>query len=357
MDRRYHTICRACAGLTFVMLLCISVCAEIVIVTPPEGDTNHYYEAPLVTTGSVISCCDRSGMLTASAAPQLAGSYAAQWVRLVDRGATMVACTPLEAAPHTRRFAVRYRTSASEDAETVHVTLSYDAAGLVSSLTLDRPVTHPDGTQLPASQPIAIERIMRMAALARRQQTAAVDDLTVLKSKYSFIYKSPDSADAVALASFAGSAPTAFTDFNQISQFTIRTAPDGQEQPYLHRFTRYDNFVKGGKGDKYSHIFLPVGGPLDAKPIGFFKAALKKERIVFSYRIALNNAKGELITPDAYEMIRGTMSTNKPVKLPAQGFCEISLDGETHAAPEVPAIIKVGKKSLAGKSVKAPKVK
>ena len=320
-----------------------------VVYISTDGSTSRVIVATIDQDG-IQTCCSSKGSITRQGAPEFVAAQGRGLVQLAAPGAIMVSC-----APDTARtgaavcpVAATCRTAGMTNTFAVRFSLHYDNDGVLDSVTFDRAVTGLSGKMIAPGTPVPAAVAMRLAAIARRGTPLPVQDLTVLASKYSFTYKAPDASNGLSKTSVTAVAPTVFTNFNQITQFTVFAQPEEYAQNFRHEFAR-TALGTSEKGDKYTDLFFEPGNP---KPVGSFAAMLKNNSVKFKYRFAPSNRDCLLMTTGAYEMIRSNMATNRTLKNIAYGYFEFTMNGEGHYATNVPALFKANKTTFSGKSIK-----
>jgi hypothetical protein len=148
-----------------------------------------------------------------------------------------------------------------------------------------------------------------------------VQPLTFSKVNAGWKYKKKGVENSQQMCTFGGTVPTSYGNFNDISNFALRSSATHAYTPsyttafagFDHTFPRDPAAVKGG-GTKYSQkFFQPMRKSVaHGKPVkyGQFAASIKNGQMKFMYQIPKGNASGMMVETDKYQYIQNCTTSS-----------------------------------------------
>lgn len=276
--------------------------------------------------------------------------YSRSLIQMCARDAHLATCRVL---PGAARYELIGRLTGT-NAVRVRVAFGCNRAGLIETLTFDRPVRLPDGAVHPAGTTVPIETVMRMLALARNNTSNVVQDLVVAHAIAKMSYASKDSTKAKYGFMVRGSAPTAYNSFSNalLTQFAITPAPLPGTAVVVHAFSRMYAGVVNGPRPKYIHYFVTYDSHYHAHKDGLFIATLHDAMLDFVYKMKLDNRPGDMVSAANYDALRAYTATNPPLRGLGFGTYIFNIGSETHTVTNVPLFGRVTKGSSSTTKVK-----
>jgi hypothetical protein len=264
----------------------------------------------------------------------------------------LVSATPVQCADGRWVYNVICRDANAASSIQAALVLEYTGAGLLESLTFDRDLMVSPDVSIKRGVPVPVETVMRALRVGRSVTAAETDGLVIKKVKTKLSMKKPDAEQLRGIHMIRGSAPTAHTDFNSVSNITIGAFDPAETARVFNTFSCSTEGVYGRDNDKYAASFLLAPELGWERPVAQFKARLRKGRVLFAYRYWYVNPQTVLVDQVSYEAARGVLKTNPPIKTITVSGVHFAMDNEVHEVDDIPMLLKVQKSGARMRSVK-----